>query len=181
MGMAEREIEALLVASPEAIELVILKQRFGAMEVDRALNGLKQYWSGRGMVLRIKGERASLVPDAICAKVLADGQGGRVRRLSAAAVETLSYIALNQPVSVSDIESARGVQLFKGILDSLLDAGLVQIHVRRSDSGRAISYSTTEYFMDSFGLSALTDLPTPDELEGLIGQPHDDVSELDRE
>jgi len=169
------DVEALLLASPAPVPLEALGRHLpgGRPEAEAIVDGLKEFWSGRGMAVQVKDGAAALVPDQACLRVLAEVQGKKARRLSQAAVETLSYIALNQPVTLADIERGRGLKLHKGVIDSLLDAGMVRVSARRTDSGRALTYVTTEAFLEHFGLSALSDLPTPEELPDLVDAPAD--------
>jgi len=167
----EMQIEALLVASPEPVKLALLREALPGGDLETALGRLEEFWSGRGMEIRVKDGAVSLVPNRTCLRVLSEIQGDKARKLSSAAVETLAYIALNQPVTLADIEKARGVKLFKGIIDSLLDSGLVRAAMRRTDSGRAATFVTTDAFLEHFGLASLSNLPTPEELEGMVGLP----------
>ena len=92
------------------------------------------------------------------------------RRLSRAALETLSIVAYHQPVTRAEIEDIRGVAVAKGTLDVLLEAGFVRMRGRRKTPGRPITYGTTPDFLDHFGLDRLSDLPGIDELKaaGLV-------------
>lgn len=166
-------VEALLVASSAPVGIDELAVALDGSDVEVILARLAEFWSGRGMTISRKNGAVALVPSPECVRSLAEAEGKKARKLSQAAVETLSYIAINQPVSLADIEKARGLKLFKGVMDSLLDAGFVRVAARRTDSGRAVSYVTTDAFLEHFGLSALSDLPTPDELEGLLDPPLD--------
>lgn len=170
---AELALEALLVASPGPVSMEELSRRVPAAELEPALGRLADFWVGRGMTVRLKDGAASMVPSPACVRILAEAEGKKSRSLSAAAVETLSYVALNQPVSLADVERGRGVKLFKGVMDSLLDAGFVRASLRRTDSGRAVAYVTTDAFLEHFGLTALADLPTPEELPELVDPPSD--------
>ena len=166
-------VEALLVAAPEPVALDRLAAHLTGADMHAVLERLSSFWTGRGMNLSVKNGAVSLVPSPACLRILAEAEGKKARRLSAAAVETLSYVALNQPVSLADIERGRGVKLFKGVMDSLLDAGFVRVAARRTDAGRAVAYVTTDAFLDHFGLTALSDLPTPEEMDGLLDPPTD--------
>src|SRR5690606_37646084 len=160
----ELQLEALLLASPEPIKLESIYEIADAAEADQALRSLGDFWQSRGMRLQVKGGTAALVPSPVHVRVLAEVQGGKARKLSAAAIETLCFIAVHQPVTIADIEKARGLKMFKGVMDSLLDAGLIRSSVRRTDAGRAVAYVTTDAFLDHFGLSSLADIPTVEEL-----------------
>ncbi|MFZ9760661.1 MAG: SMC-Scp complex subunit ScpB [Candidatus Kapaibacteriota bacterium] len=100
------------------------------------------------------------------------------KRLSQAALETLSIVAYKQPVSKPDIEAIRGVNSGE-IMNSLLDRGLVTIIGRAETAGRPLLYGTTAEFLRLFGLAALEDLPRMKEIEELIAlQPQNLAAEL---
>jgi segregation and condensation protein B len=88
------------------------------------------------------------------------------KKLSRAAIETLSIVAYHQPVTRAEIEEIRGVTTSKGTLDVLLETGWIRLRGRRKAPGRPVTYGTTEMFLSHFGLEALTDLPGLDELKG---------------
>ena len=87
------------------------------------------------------------------------------RKLSRAAIETLSIIAYHQPVTRAEIEEIRGVATARGTLDVLMEAGWVRMRGRRKTPGRPITFGTTEAFLSHFGLNAVSDLPGLDELK----------------
>lgn len=164
LAVVERQLEALLFATQEPINIQELYVVFDKTEVDEALSSLNAYWKSRGMRLQIKAGNASFIPSPLHVRVLTEVMGGKSRAISTAAIETLCFIAVHQPVSINDIEKARGLKLFKGVMDSLLDAGMIRSSVRRTDAGRAVAYVTTDAFLDHFGLSSLADIPTVEEL-----------------
>jgi segregation and condensation protein B len=87
----------------------------------------------------------------------------RSARLSAPALETLAIIAYRQPITRADIEAVRGVAV-DGVMQTLLDRGLVKIAGRADVPGRPLLYETTQHFMEHFGLKSLDDLPNAAEL-----------------
>ena len=87
------------------------------------------------------------------------------KKLSQAALETLSIIAYGQPVTRAEIEAVRGVAVSKGTLDGLLETGWVRITGRRKTPGRPVTLGTTAKFLEHFGLEDLTVLPGKAELE----------------
>jgi segregation and condensation protein B len=87
----------------------------------------------------------------------------RPTRLSPPALETLAIIAYRQPIAKADVESIRGVTV-DGVLQKLLDAGLVKISGRAEIPGRPLLYETTHHFMEHFGLKTLEELPNASEL-----------------
>ena len=87
----------------------------------------------------------------------------RPARLSAPAMETLAIIAYRQPVTKADIEAVRGVAV-DGVMQTLVDRGLVKIAGRAEIAGRPLLYETTQYFMEHFGIKNLDELPNAGEL-----------------
>ena len=84
-------------------------------------------------------------------------------RLSAPALETLAIIAYRQPITRADVEAVRGVNI-DGVLQTLMERGLVKIAGRAEIPGRPLLYETTQFFLDHFGLRDLGELPNVEEL-----------------
>jgi segregation and condensation protein B len=91
------------------------------------------------------------------------------KRLTQAALETLSIIAYKQPVTKPDLETIRGVNC-DYIIRSLLEKDLITVTGREHAPGRPLLYGTTKRFLQHFGLSSLSELPKPREIEELIGE-----------
>lgn len=87
----------------------------------------------------------------------------RPPRLSAPALETLAIVAYRQPITKADIEAIRGVTV-DGVLQKLLDAGLMKVAGRAEVPGRPLLYETTHHFLEHFGLKNLDELPNASEL-----------------
>jgi segregation and condensation protein B len=85
--------------------------------------------------------------------------------LSRAATETLSIIAYHQPITRSEIEDIRGVSLSKGTLDLLWELTWIKPGQRRATPGRPLTWVTTNFFLDHFGLKNVSDLPGIDDLK----------------
>ncbi len=85
-------------------------------------------------------------------------------RLTGPQLETLAIVAYRQPVTRADIEAVRGVAV-DGVMQVLLDRGLVKISGRAEVPGRPLLYQTTEYFLQHFGLKTVDDLPNASELK----------------
>jgi segregation and condensation protein B len=84
-------------------------------------------------------------------------------RLSAPALETLAIIAYRQPITRADVEAVRGVNI-DGVLQTIMERGLVKIAGRAEIPGRPLLYETTQFFLDHFGLRNLEELPNVEEL-----------------
>lgn len=89
------------------------------------------------------------------------------RRLSQAALETLSIIAYKQPITKPELESIRGVGS-DYILTTLLEKNLITINGRAETVGRPLLYGTTDEFLKYFGLNNLSDLPKPREIDEIM-------------
>ncbi|MEO6053115.1 MAG: SMC-Scp complex subunit ScpB [Chthoniobacterales bacterium] len=99
-------------------------------------------------------------------------------RLSSPALETLAIIAYRQPITRADIEAVRGVAV-DGVMQTLLDRGLVKIAGRADVPGRPLLYETTQFFMEHFGLRNLDELPDAQELR-TIPLPKAPVAEVEK-
>jgi segregation and condensation protein B len=87
----------------------------------------------------------------------------RPQRLSQPAMETLAIIAYRQPITRADIEAIRGVAV-DGVVQTLLERGLIRITGRAEVPGRPLLYGTTQEFLEHFGLRNVDDLPAVEEL-----------------
>ncbi|MBU3664714.1 MAG: SMC-Scp complex subunit ScpB [Chthoniobacterales bacterium] len=87
----------------------------------------------------------------------------RPARLSPSALETLAIVAYRQPIARADIEAVRGVNV-DGVMQTLLERGVIRITGRADVPGRPLLYGTTEFFLEHFGLRSLDELPNCAEL-----------------
>ncbi|MGD0615427.1 MAG: SMC-Scp complex subunit ScpB [Verrucomicrobiota bacterium] len=95
------------------------------------------------------------------------GVKARPPRLSQPALETLAIVAYRQPVTRAEVEQIRGVNV-DGVLQTLLERGLVEQVGRAEVLGRPMTYGTTGLFLEYFGLRSLEDLPAGDELRKIV-------------
>jgi segregation and condensation protein B len=89
--------------------------------------------------------------------------------LSQPAAETLTIIAYRQPITRAEIEQIRGVTV-DGVMQTLLERGLIEQIGRAEVVGRPMTYGTTAVFLEYFGLRSLEDLPVSDELRRIVVQ-----------
>lgn len=85
-------------------------------------------------------------------------------RFSGPAMETLAIIAYRQPITKADIEAVRGVSV-DGVLNKIIDKGLVKIAGRAELPGKPLLYETSETFLEHFGIKNIDDLPNSSELK----------------
>lgn len=88
------------------------------------------------------------------------------RRLTRAAMETLAIVAWHQPVTRNAIEELRGAALSQGVLDQLLELGLVAPAGQLEAPGRPTLWATTTRFLEQFGLRSIKELPRREEFVG---------------
>jgi segregation and condensation protein B len=179
-----RSVEATVFASAEPLSVADISLHVGEGDVAAALSELAERYQGHGIELVERGGRWHFQTAPDLAHLLRRTRE-EPRRLSRAATETLAIIAYHEPVSRGEIEAIRGVQISKGTLDVLMEAGWVKTAGRREAPGRPLLYATTAAFLTHFGLGSRKDLPGIDDLKaaGLL-DPLDEAAlqlELDGE
>src|SRR5213595_3729882 len=135
-------------------------------EVGAALEQLKVQYiqQNRAFQLVEKAEGWQLATDPAFAKWVRQlFPAPKPARLSAPALETLAIIGYRQPITRADVEAVRGVNI-DGVLQTLMERGLVKIAGRAEIPGRPLLYETTQFFLDHFGLRTLDELPNAEEL-----------------
>jgi segregation and condensation protein B len=160
-----RSVEATLFAAEEPLSPEQVADYVGPdVDVAEALAILAEHYAGRGIELVERGGRWHFQTAPDLAHILRR-EREEPRKLSRAAVETLAIIAYHEPVSRAEIEAIRGVQISKGTLDVLMEAGWVRPAGRREVPGRPLTYATTATFLQHFGLGSRRDLPGIDDLK----------------
>ena len=164
-------LESLLFVAGEPLPLVRMQAVLESVPREEIRNALADlaltYANGsRGIVLeevaggyqlRTPREHAYYVRKLLAAKP---------PRLSRPLLETVAIIAYRQPVTRPEIEQLRGVDS-EGVLDTLLERGLIRIAGRKEAPGRPIVYATTPEFLEVFSLKDLASLPDLEEFRAL--------------
>ncbi|EHM10143.1 segregation and condensation protein B [Thermanaerovibrio velox DSM 12556] len=170
----DRKVEALLFVSSGPVGERELASFLGVSSKDirASLGRLKARYEGAsGLDLISVAEGWLMVTAEDLAEVVAafrDVSQSQRLRLSRAAVETLAAVAYHQPITRAEIEEIRGVRCDR-VLDTLLKHGLIRVGGRKKSPGNPLLYRTTSRFMDLFGLSSLSDLPSLEDLMEEIG------------
>ena len=176
----EKILEAIIFASKEPVSITDLKKSCPFIEdINASLKNLADFYCNRAVnLVKIKNTYAfrtlpyysNYITQTVEKKV----------KLSKAAKETLAVIAYHQPVTRTEIEDIRGVSLYKGLMDTLLDTKWVNIGPRRDTPGMPVTYVTTNDFLDHFGLNAVKDLPNFKELKeaGFLADFKDEEVEI---
>ena len=176
----EKILEAIIFASKEPVSINDLKKMCPFIEdINVSLKNLTDFYSNRAInLVKIKSTYAfrtlpyysNYITQTVEKKV----------KLSKAAKETLAVIAYHQPVTRTEIEDIRGVSLYKGLMDTLLDTKWVNIGQRRDTPGMPVTYVTTNDFLDHFRLHSVRDLPNFKELKeaGFLADFKDEEFEI---
>lgn len=160
-----RAVEAVLFASEHPLGVDEIRAHVGQeADVRDALARLGELYAGRGVELVRRGDRWHFQTAADLAHLLRRDRE-EARKLSRAGIETLAIIAYHEPVTRAEIEAIRGVQISKGTIDVLMEAGWVRPAGRREVPGRPLTYVTTAGFLTHFGLASRRDLPGIDDLK----------------
>lgn len=140
--LSEAELQAI-VPDGYAIEVVL-----AALAEDYAERSVAIVRVAGGWALRTRPESSDLATALVKAPP----------RLTRAGMETLAVIACFQPVTRSEIERVRGVQLSPGVMDQLLAASYVKPGPRRETAGRPLTWMVTEDFLEAYDLGSVEDL-----------------------
>ena len=174
----EREIEAILFAAEEPLDLETIKARTKKISyVEKTLLSLQKQYEKRGVNLIQISNKWSFRTAEDLAKLMSQ-QRTVQKKLSKAAIETLAIIVYHQPVTRSEIEDIRGVAFATGTLEILLELDWVVPAGRKNVPGKPIQYVTTDNFLSHFNLKKLSDLPNVEELSsaGLIDSANIDTA-----
>ena len=158
-------LEAILFASGEPLDENDLKEKIkDTNNISKLLLEIKDFYKNRGINLIKTGNKWSFRTAEDLSDELTIFKTQK-RKLSRAALETLSIIAYQQPITRSEIENIRGVQMGRGSLDHLMEIGWIRPSGRKSIPGKPTLWSTTDLFVEHFGLNSLSDLPNKEELK----------------
>ena len=158
-------LEAILFASGSPVLEEDLKDKMiNKKEFTKEIESLKEFYQNRGINLIKTGNKwsfrtaESIKDDLTIFKT-------QKRKLSRAAIETLSIIAYQQPITRSEIENIRGVQMGRGSIDHLVEIGWIKPSGRKNIPGKPALWVTTELFMEHFGIENISDLSSKEELK----------------
>ena len=178
MTEEEKEIEAILFAAEEPLDEESIQAKITkGKNLLKSLTKLQKHYSKRGINLVCISNKWSFRTSDKLSDLMSQ-QKSIQKKLSRAAIETLSIIVYHQPVTRSEIEEIRGVAFGTNTLDILMELNWVKPQGRKNIPGRPLQYVTTDEFLSHFNLQKLSDLPTVDELSsaGLIDSANIDSS-----
>ena len=174
----EKEIEAILFAAEEPLDEDSIRAKITkGKNLLKSLSKLQNHYTNRGINLVCISAKWSFRTSDKLSDLMSQ-QKSVQKKLSRAAIETLSIIVYHQPVTRSEIEEIRGVSFGTNTLEILMELNWVKPHGRKNIPGKPLQYVTTDDFLSHFNLQKLSDLPNIDELSsaGLIDSGNIDSS-----
>ena len=166
----EKEVEAIIFAAAEPLDIDTIESKLSKkIDVQNILKKLQKLYSNRGINLICISKKWSFRTSESLSNLMSE-QKTIEKKLSRAAVETLSIIVYHQPVTRAEIEEIRGVAFGTNTLEILMELNWVRPQGRKDTPGKPIQYGTTDNFLSHFNIQKLSDLPTIDDLgtAGLI-------------
>ena len=170
LSEGEKEVEAIVFAAAEPLDIDTIESKITKkINVLNILKKLQKIYENRGINLVCISKKWSFRTSEKLSHLMSQ-QKSVEKKLSRAAIETLSIIVYHQPVTRAEIEEIRGVAFGTNTLEILMELNWVKPLGRKDVPGKPIQYGTTEDFLSHFSLQKLSDLPTVDELSsaGLI-------------
>ena len=170
LSEGEKEVEAIVFAAAEPLDIDTIEFKITKkINVLNTLKKLQKIYENRGINLVCISKKWSFRTSEKLSHLMSQ-QKSVEKKLSKAAIETLSIIVYHQPVTRAEIEEIRGVVFGTNTLEILMELNWVKPLGRKDVPGKPIQYGTTEEFLSHFSLQKLSDLPTVDELSaaGLI-------------
>jgi segregation and condensation protein B len=160
--LTARELVSAIKGAGGEDELVL--NEFAGIKEAQVAAALEYVQQGRAFQLAEKAEGWQLASDPAYAPWVRQlFPAVKPARLTPPSLETLAIVAYRQPITRADIEAVRGVAV-DGVLQSLMERGLVKIAGRAEVPGRPLLYETTQFFLEHFGLRDLDELPNAEEL-----------------
>ena len=164
LSEGEKEVEAIVFSAAEPLDVDTIESKITKkVNVINTLHKLKKVYSNRGINLVCISNKWSFRTAESLSRLMSQ-QKSVEKKLSRAAIETLSIIVYHQPVTRAEIEEIRGVAFGTNTLEILMELNWVKPLGRKDVPGKPIQYGTTEEFLSHFNLQKLSDLPTIDEL-----------------
>ncbi|MDD5173897.1 MAG: SMC-Scp complex subunit ScpB [Candidatus Omnitrophota bacterium] len=160
---AKKIIEAILFVSDKPVSIATLKdvlKEIDPTEIRTSIEELNDEYNSSERSFSIKEIAGGfqMLTDPIYSTWISSLYKKPSDRMTAPALETLAIIAYKQPLTRSDIEAIRGVNV-DGVLHTLEERSLIKTRGRVDGPGRPILYGTTNEFLQHFGLKSLEDLP----------------------
>ena len=186
LAEAKRVIEAVIFAADGPVSLDQLAQLIETLDNDailQAIRGLQQDYVvsersfqlveiANGFQLRTRDEYAPWIKKFYTTEISS--------RLSVSALEALAVVAYKQPATRAEVEEVRGVNS-DSVIRTLMEKNLIRVLGRKQAPGKPMLYGTTTEFLMHFGLRDLSELPSVEEIESMLGTPKEEMRSEIRE
>ena len=165
MNQIKNIVEALLLSSGEPLsadrihKIINSKESCTKADILEAIDSLKIDYENKEIEISRVASGYRIQAKSTINHFLNIIYAEKTPRYSRALMETLSIIAYKQPVTRGDIESIRGVSVSSSIMRTLTDRNWIKIVGYRDVPGKPAMFSTTNEFLDYFGLEKLSELP----------------------
>lgn len=170
---SKQVIEALLFASAKPItvsEIRKVMKFLSAKDIEKLIVELRDQYVQENRsfeLLEIAGGYEIATKKEFAPWILKIELQKKAKQVTQSALETLSILAYKQPITRAEIEELRGVDV-GGVVNTLMERGLIKIVGKKEVPGRPFLYGTTEKFLEHFGLKSLQDLPSIDDIKNLV-------------
>jgi segregation and condensation protein B len=186
LAEAKRVIEAVIFAADGPVSLDQIVQLIETLDRDailQAISGLQQDYVvsersfqlveiANGFQLRTRDEYAPWIKKFYTTEISS--------RLSVSALEALAVVAYKQPATRAEVEEVRGVSS-DSVIRTLMEKNLIRVLGRKQAPGKPMIYGTTTEFLMHFGLRDLSELPSVEEIENMLGTPKEEMRSEVRE
>lgn len=165
----KQEIEGILFLSGEGVKIKELSKHFSLSFINMMdiLKELKEERKNTGLNLSFEEDKVFFVTNPICGEGINNffEQEAKPKKISAAALETVSIIAYKQPITKSEIESIRGVSVDR-LIQNLEEKRFVRVCGKKNTTGKPNLYEITEVFLAYLGINSVEELPNYKEISG---------------
>ena len=171
-----KQLEAILFLANDELEISKLSSFFkkSTDEMLDIINEIKYLKKDTGINVCVDGSHVYMTSNPDCGKIVYDffNPESRPKKLSKAALETLSIVAYRQPITKTEIEGIRGVSA-DGVLHSLEGKKLIRVCGKLDSIGKPNLYEVTENFLKYMGIGNLEELPNYEEVKSGVGKTED--------
>lgn len=170
---AKQVVEALIFAASKPLtpnEIRKVTKALSISQIEKIAEELKADYQASGRcfeLLEIAGGYEISTKKEFAPWILKIELQRKARQATQSALETLAILAYKQPLTRAEIEALRGVDT-SGVLSTLMEKNFIRIVGKKEVPGRPFMYGTTEKFLEHFGLKALQDLPSIDEIRQIV-------------
>ena len=181
----KRIIEALLFANDGPLDISRIKvvlDGISTKEIKKHIAKINDSYKENGSpfeIIEVAGGYQIVTREEYTEWIAKLNKARAAGRMTQKALETLAIIAYKQPITKAEMESIRGVNV-DGVVRTLIERNLISITGREKAPGNPLLYGSTKFFLESFGLKNLSDLPKLKEIDELLKSDEKFLESLDQ-